>query len=131
MHYSECNCFLGQAKQQLCYKHKVGNSIGFGALGTVLGILTAIGFYVSYLLFLDKTEPVLPDSNNEKIKIDEDHSKHGHKDKENHLHDDDLVLEDVKSNEKVHVKQHSHGHKHRKCWACEVKYNGATPPLFW
>jgi hypothetical protein len=135
MHYTECNCLLGHAKQQHCYEYKVGKSIGFGILGTFLGTLTVVGFYAGYLICLIKTEAALDTKCKKTIPLDEEIQKDVEEDEDKNVHTDTLqaevVSESKKETEPVKIKQQSHGHKHRKCWACEIKYHGVPPPVFW
>ncbi|XP_053403585.1 integrin beta-like protein C [Mercenaria mercenaria] len=132
MHYSECDCFLGRAKQQLCYKYKTGNSIGFGALGTVLGILTVIGLYALSEFVLSKKLICCheKETDTEAPKVDKNFSKDtvdGHSEAIPDVEEIPIVEEKKVGGLKPHVG----GHKHRKCWACEIKYNNAPPPRFW
>ncbi|XP_045177332.2 integrin beta-like protein C [Mercenaria mercenaria] len=132
MRYSECDCFLGRAKQQLCYKYKIGNSIGFGALGTVLGILTVVGLYALSEFVLSKKLICCHEkgTDTEAPKVDKNFSKDSVDEPSEDIPDvQEIPI--VKEKKDNGLKPHVGGHKHRKCWACEIKYNNAPPPRFW
>lgn len=48
MRYSDCNCAIGNMRQELCSTFTMKKSIGFSFLGILLGILTSV---LLYLLF--------------------------------------------------------------------------------
>ena len=127
MHYSDCNCFLGRGRQQLCMKYNTGKSIGYGTLGAFLGIITVIGIYALLEFILskdllcccvDKGTPL----ENKVDNVEESAEV---------INDDEVIPETTNETKSGTLNQHAPKHRHRKCWACEVKYNGAKPPRFY
>lgn len=151
MHYSSCNCYFGNGKQQLCYKNKT--SAGYGVLGAVLGILTVVilniivdeCFHKQICCF--KVEQVDTDSKlktaEEKSSIEEQHAEKSMEDKTmpEDMYDEDSVEEKsadeahdapvAKESETRKKSDNSRRHKHRKCWACDMKYNNQSLPTTW
>jgi hypothetical protein len=128
MHYSECDCYVGRARQELCTKYESGASIGYGTLGTFLGILTVIGLYALFECILSKD---LLCCCVEKGKQTEEVKVTNKIEKNNKDVPDVKVIPMIKETKYKRIGNHTLGHKHRKCWACEVKYNGVPPPKFW
>lgn len=122
MHYSDCNCRLGNRRQDLCYQYTVGKDTGFGVLGATLGVLTSVALYVLYLclaerlsagsnkggdfhgLFNNKVGPM-----NDKPEV---------KDSSNRKSSD--IAEETKPLGRQH-----------KCWACDVKRKLTDAPVWY
>ena len=121
MHYSECNCYLGRAKQELCNEYRTSNSIGYGALGTFLGIITVIGVYALIEFILSK----------DILCCCEDKSKPLENKEPAEVIPEVEVIPLTNETKSGTLNQHAPKHRHRKCWACEVKYNGVPPPKFY
>ena len=116
LHYSECECAVGNEKRSLCYKYTTWKHAGYGILATGLGLLTSVFFYfLFYYVFgnhlpcYDKTVPPVSEP-----KITEDNVE-------------TISCEEEKPKEKLEEPKIRRHH----CWACEVKYNNTQPPLWY
>lgn len=48
MHYSDCKCLFGNERREICYPYNQNKGVGYGFLGTVLGIVTSILMYILF-----------------------------------------------------------------------------------
>lgn len=132
MHYSDCNCKLGNFRKALCYQYTVGKDAGFGFLGVVLGILTSVGLYVLYMCLLSNAlgkndGQSFFDLFHNKVSPEEDEiSKTFYK--ENATNDGKAEAEvSTAEPETVDIKQMHDC----DCWVCDVKRNRSEPPLYY
>ncbi|KAH3807860.1 hypothetical protein DPMN_136207 [Dreissena polymorpha] len=123
MHYSDCDCIVGDRRQERCYKYTRGKHAGYGFLSVLLGILTSFALYLLFKYCLSKplywrsltgkdirtTTPEYPVPEN-KVTPTEDPVP------ESKVEPDRLEAPTIR--------------KHH-CWACEVKYSQAPVPMYY
>jgi len=107
---------MGNEKRSLCYKYTAGKHAGYGFLATVLGLLTSVFFYfLFYYVFGNRLpcndKPLPPKAESE---VTEDNVE-------------TIPCEEERPKEKLEEPKIRRHH----CWACDVKYNHAKPPLWY
>lgn len=124
MHYSDCNCRLGNRRQDLCYQYTIGKDTGYGVLGATLGVITSVALYVLYM-YRCLAERLSAGSN----KGDNLHgllnNKVGPENDKPEVKDySDRKPSDIAEEPKPHGRQH-------KCWACDVKRKITDAPVWY
>jgi len=119
MHYSDCECAVGNRRQELCYSYTIGKNAGWGILSVLLGILTSCLLYCISVHAFDK----LRDCGKKHVTLSDIHDEKELGSFANDGHDF------VKS--KTIKELASPKRRHHHCWACDVKYNNAEPPVFY
>jgi len=124
LHYSDCECAIGDRRQALCYRYTVGKHAGWGILSVFLGILTSCLIYFVVFYVIDKLRN-MSCQNKEGSKSE--------KPDENDTRSAGSEVETVTDTPKVEPFKEltSPTKRHHNCWACDVKYNNAQPPVFY
>ena len=118
MHYSSCDCFLGHGKQQLCYEYNKKKGIGYGTIGVVLGICSAVLVYIIIECLLNKQGPCFHDNLDDQLYNSEE------KEEKQEV----AEMEDPPVDDTSQRKEQLATHRHRKCWACDIKKMQNPPP---
>jgi len=122
LHYSDCECAVGDGRKELCYSYTVGKHAGWGILSVLLGILTSC---LTYFLVFYVIEKLRNMCNNKEI------SKSDIIDKDASLVDNELNSVNAITKASLLKELTSPTKRFHNCWACDVKYNHAQPPVFY
>jgi len=126
LHYSDCECAVGDRRQELCYAYTVGKHAGWGILSVLLGILTSCLIYFFIFYVIDKLRDMCCDKSNKdltKTEIPEE--------TDTSSIDNDVETINEPENPSPLKELTSPTKRKHHCWACEVKYNNAQPPVFY
>lgn len=122
MHYSSCNCYIGNADSDLCRSKAGEMTVVSGVVLALVGIGSAIFLYILFHGIFDGNLPCFREN---KITPINDHSLHtcgpvvSVMDIENDPKKDSALKEGNNTSNRP---------KHHHCWACEIKYLSRKMP---
>ncbi|XP_053403678.1 uncharacterized protein LOC123566560 [Mercenaria mercenaria] len=136
MHYSSCSCLFGNERRQICYPYNKAKGVGFGTLGTALGVATSVLLYILFegvfgkgLACFHKIRQLTPARPKLNTSAIPDVFKRNYGTYGTAMETDNYESDEKACGQVAHSFLSRGTYHNRKCWACRTKEEKANKPV--